>query len=85
MPALVVNAWGCREGRGTTMGLKSRWFWWALAVLLGITFIIGGLWVWRERSARTYEEQMRQQVEEQLYREGELGHPPGQLPTSPQR
>jgi len=24
------------------MGLKSRWFWWALAVLLGTTFIIGG-------------------------------------------
>ncbi|WP_456333345.1 hypothetical protein [Fervidibacter sacchari] len=43
----------------------------------------GGLWAWRQHSTHAYEERTRQEVEQELYKEGELGHLPGQVPAQP--
>ncbi len=64
--------------------LHSRWTLLVVAVIVAI-LVVGGLWAWRQRSARAYEERVRQEVEEELYREKELGHPPGQPPVTPRR
>lgn len=50
----------------------------AIAVIVFVVLVIVGIWVGRQYASRSYEERVRQEVEEQLYREGELGHPPGQ-------
>jgi len=52
----------------------------AIAVIVAVIVVIVGIWAWRNYSARSYEERVRQEVEQQLYQEGELGHPPGQPP-----
>ncbi|MFN3420153.1 MAG: hypothetical protein ACK40X_00325 [Armatimonadota bacterium] len=54
----------------------------AIAVIVLVVLVIVGIWVGRQYASRSYEERVRQEVEEELYREGELGHPPGQ-PTAP--
>jgi len=53
----------------------------AIAVIVAVIVIIVGVWAWRQHSARSYEERTRQEVEQELYREGELGHPPSQVPA----
>lgn len=53
----------------------------AIAVIVAVIVIIVGVWAWRQHSIRSYEERVRQEVEQELYREGELGHPPGQVPA----
>ncbi len=57
-----------------------RWLLLVVAVIVAVV-VFGGLWLWRQRSARAYEERVRQEVEQELYREKELGHPPGQVPA----
>ncbi|MGQ9486684.1 MAG: hypothetical protein ACUVTY_02760 [Armatimonadota bacterium] len=51
-----------------------------IIILIGVVVIVGLLWIYRERSSQVTAESVRRQVEEELYREGELGHPPGQVP-----
>ncbi|MEZ8222185.1 hypothetical protein GG496_002355 [Candidatus Fervidibacteria bacterium JGI MDM2 JNZ-1-D12] len=53
----------------------------AIAVIVVVVVVILGIWAWRQQSARSYEERVRQEVEQQLYQEKELGHPPGQVPA----
>lgn len=54
----------------------------AIAVIIAVIVLIVGVWAWRQRAARSYEEKVRQEVEQQLYQEKELGHPPGQPPVT---
>lgn len=53
----------------------------AIAVIVVVIVVILGIWTWRQQSARSYEEKVRQEIEQQLYQEKELGHQPGQVPT----
>lgn len=53
----------------------------AIAVIVVVIVMILGIWAWRQHSARSYEERIREEVEQQLYQEKELGHPPGQVPV----
>jgi uncharacterized iron-regulated membrane protein len=61
-----------------------RWLW-VVVIVIGVVLVVGGLYAWRQRAARAYEERTREEVERQLYQEKELGHPPGQLPAPPRR
>lgn len=54
---------------------------WIVAVVVAVIVVVGFLWVRRQRATRASTEAVRQQVEEELYREGELGHRPGEVPT----
>lgn len=56
-----------------------------IVVIVVVLVLIVGIVVWRQRSAISYEERVRQEVEQQLYQEKELGHPPGQPPVTPTR
>jgi hypothetical protein len=83
MPEPEGNAWGClKEVRG--MESSPRWLW-VVVIIIGVVLVVGGLYAWRQRAARAYEERTREEVERQLYQEKELGHPPGQLPAPPRR
>lgn len=55
----------------------------AIAVVIVVILVILGVWAWRQHSARSYEEKVRQEIEQQLYQEKELGHPPGVVPAQP--
>lgn len=41
----------------------------AIAVIIVVILLIVGIWAWRERSARSYEERVREEVEKQLMEE----------------
>ena len=63
--------------------MQKRFLIWGVVVIVGVLVVLVGVWAWRQRSARAYEERTRQEVEQQLYKEGELGHLPGQVPSQP--
>lgn len=52
-----------------------------IVILIGVVVIVGLLWIYRERSSQATTEAIQRQAEEELYREGELGHLPGQVPV----
>lgn len=52
-----------------------------IIILVGVMVIVGLLWIYRERSSQATTEAIQHQVEEELYRECELEHLPGQLPV----
>ncbi|GBC96360.1 hypothetical protein HRbin16_02162 [bacterium HR16] len=49
----------------------------AVAVLV----VIGLVWAYVQRASRVETETIREQVEQEMYREGELGHRPGEVPV----
>jgi type II secretory pathway pseudopilin PulG len=55
---------------------------WVVVVVIGLLVVmLGGLWAYTQHASQVSTESIRQQVEEQMYREGELGHRPGEVPT----
>jgi len=50
-----------------------------ILALVAVLVAIGGLWMVLQKP-RMDTEAVRREVEEQMYREGELGHRPGELP-----
>ncbi|MCS6829194.1 MAG: hypothetical protein RMM08_01935 [Armatimonadota bacterium] len=50
-------------------------------VIAAVLVVIGLVWAYLQRSSRVESETIRQQVEQELYREGELGHRPGEVPA----
>lgn len=52
----------------------------AVAVLV----VIGLVWAYVQRASRVETETIREQVEQEMYREGELGHRPGEVPVRSQ-
>lgn len=52
-------------------------------VVLAVVVVIGLVWMYTQRTSRLETEAIRQQVEQEMYREGELGHRPGELPARP--
>ncbi len=51
-----------------------------ILAVVAVLVVIGALWAYLQRP-RTDTEAVRREVEEQMYREGELGHRPGQVPV----
>lgn len=55
---------------------------WVIALTVVVVLVvIGVVWVYSQRASRTQTESVRQQVEQEMYREGELGHRPGEVPV----
>lgn len=54
--------------------------WVIVLTVAAVLVVIGVVWVYSQRASRTQTESVRQQVEQQMYREGELGHRPGEVP-----
>ena len=54
----------------------------AMAVV-ALLVVIGLIWSYVQRASRMETETIRQQVEQEMYREGELGHRPGEVPVRP--
>lgn len=54
---------------------------WIVLVLLGAFIVVGALWMFHEHASQATTETIRRQAEEESYREGELGHLPGQVPV----
>lgn len=49
--------------------------------VVAVLVVIGLVWVYVQRASRVETETIRKQVEQEMYREGELGHRPGELPV----
>lgn len=54
---------------------------WVALIVVCVLIVVGLLWLYQERSSRLATEAIRREVEEESYREGELGHLPGQVPV----
>jgi uncharacterized protein YpmB len=55
---------------------------WIVVIVMALVVIIGGLWAYTQHRAQVQTETIRRQAEEEAYREGELGHPPGEVPRA---
>ncbi|MCL6473855.1 MAG: hypothetical protein K6U75_02195 [Firmicutes bacterium] len=58
---------------------------WVVIIVAALVVIIGGLWTYTQHRAQVQTETIRRQAEEEAYREGELGHPPGEVPGTTSR
>lgn len=50
-------------------------------VVVAVLVVIGLVWAYVQRASRVETETIRQQAEQEMYREGELGHRPGEVPV----
>jgi len=58
---------------------------WVVIIVAALVVIIGGLWKYTQHRAQVQTETIRRQAEEEAYREGELGHRPGEVPRTTSR
>lgn len=58
--------------------LNPKWLLWAILVAVALGVL---LWAGTQRRAQQHVQDVRQQVEQQMYQEGELGHRPGEAPV----
>jgi uncharacterized protein YpmB len=55
---------------------------WIVVIIVALVVILGGAWTYTQRKAQVQTEAIRRQAEEEAYREGELGHQPGEVPRA---
>jgi uncharacterized iron-regulated membrane protein len=55
---------------------------WLVVILAAVVVILVGLVVYSQRQEQLRTEAIRREVEQESYREGELGHRPGEVPGS---
>ncbi len=63
-----------RSGRSSVL--------WIVVIVVALVVVIGGLWTYTQHRAQVQTETIRRQAEEEAYREGELGHQPGEVPLA---